>query len=105
MTIENKKDNSKLTITITGRLDTVAVPKLEETLKESSDGVTELVFDLANPESISSAGLRVLLSAQKTMNKQGSMKVINVGEEIMEILSNLNIPDGDIELLKGKYTL
>ena len=71
----------------------MAVPKLEETLKESSDGVTELVFDLANPEYISSAGLRVLLSAQKTMNKQGSMKVINVSEEIMEIFEITGFTD------------
>ncbi len=93
MTIESKKDAGKLTLTITGRLDTVAAPKLEETLKESYDGVTELVFDLAKLEYISSAGLRVLLSAQKTMNKQGSMKVINVGEEIMEIFEITGFTD------------
>lgn len=71
MTIENKKDNGKLTLTITGRLDTSTAPKLEETLKESYDNVTELIFDFQKLEYISSAGLRVLLSAQKTMNNRG----------------------------------
>ncbi|MBQ8135273.1 MAG: STAS domain-containing protein [Clostridia bacterium] len=93
MTIESKKDAGKLTLTITGRLDTSTAPKLEEELKASYDGVTELVFDLAKLEYISSAGLRVLLSAQKTMNKQGSMKVINVGEEIMEIFEITGFTD------------
>ncbi len=85
MTIESKRDNGKLTITLTGRLDTVTAPKLEETLREACNDVTVLIFDLAKLEYISSAGLRVLLSAQKTMNKQGSMKIINAREEIMEI--------------------
>ena len=93
MTIESKKDAGKLTLAITGRLDTSTAPKLEETLKESYDGVTELVFDLKKLEYISSAGLRVLLSAQKTMNRQGSMKVINVGEEIMEIFEITGFTD------------
>lgn len=93
MTIESKKDAGNLTLTITGRLDTVTAPKLEETLKGSYNGVTDLVFDLAKLEYISSAGLRVLLSAQKTMNKQGSMKVINVGEEIMEIFEITGFTD------------
>ena len=93
MTIESKKDAGKLTLIITGRLDTSTAPKLEETLKKSYDGVTELVFDLANLEYISSAGLRVLLSAQKTMNKQGLMKVIKVGEEIMEIFDITGFSD------------
>ena len=93
MTIESKKDTGNLMITITGRLDTSTAPKLEETLKESYDGVTELVFDLAKLEYISSAGLRVLLSAQKTMNNQGSMKVINAREEIMEIFEITGFTD------------
>ena len=93
MTIESKKDAGKLTLTITGRLDTSTAPKLEETLKGAYDGVTELVFDLAKLEYISSAGLRVLLSAQKTMNKQGSMQVVNVCEEIMEIFEITGFTD------------
>ena len=85
MTIESKKDAGKLTLTITGRLDTSTAPKLEEELKASYDGVTELVFDLAKLEYISSAGLRVLLSAQKTMNKQGTMKIVHVSEPVMDV--------------------
>ncbi len=93
MTIESKKDAGKLTLAVTGRLDTSTAPKLEKTLKYSYDGVTELVFDLKELEYISSAGLRVLLSAQKTMNKQGSMKVTNVCEEIMEIFEITGFSD------------
>lgn len=93
MTIESKKDAGKLTLTITGRLDTSTAPKLEEELKTSYDGITELVFNLAKLEYISSAGLRVLLSAQKTMNKQGTMKVINAPEEIMEIFEITGFTD------------
>lgn len=93
MTIESKRDNGKLTITLTGRLDTVTAPKLEETLRETCNDVTVLIFDLAKLEYISSAGLRVLLSAQKTMNKQGSMKVINACEEIMEIFDITGFTD------------
>ena len=93
MTIESKKDAGKLTLTITGRLDTSTAPKLEEELKTSYNGVTELVFDLAKLEYISSAGLRILLTAQKKMNKQGSMKVLNVGEEIMEIFEITGFTD------------
>ena len=93
MTIASKKDAGKPTLPITGRLDTSTAPKLEAELKTSYDGVTELVFDLANLEYISSAGLRVLLSAQKTMNKQGSMKVTNVCEEIMEIFEITGFTD------------
>lgn len=85
MTIENKKDANKLTLTIKGRLDTSTAPDLEGALKQSLDGVTELILDIEKLEYISSAGLRVLLTAQKTMSKQGSMKLINVCEEIMDI--------------------
>ncbi len=93
MTIESKKDAGRLTLAVTGRLDTSTAPGLEEALKESYDGVTELVFDLQKLEYISSAGLRVLLSSQKTMNKQGSMKVINAREEIMEIFEITGFTD------------
>ena len=93
MTIESKKDAGRLTFTVAGRLDTSTAPELETTLKTSYAGITELVFDLQKLEYISSAGLRVLLSAQKTMNKQGSMKVTNVCEEIMEIFEITGFTD------------
>ena len=78
-------EDAKLTVALEGRLDTTTSPELEQSLQESLDGVSELVMDLAGLEYISSAGLRVLLSAQKQMMKQGSMKVIHVSETVMEI--------------------
>lgn len=85
MTINKKQDGNDLTISLTGRLDTTTAPELDNDLKASLDGVEKLVFDFSGLEYISSAGLRVLLSAQKVMNKQGSMVVKNVSEEINEI--------------------
>ena len=85
MEIKKTLEGEKLTVAISGRLDTTTAPELEETLKESMDGISELVIDFTETEYISSAGLRVLLSAQKTMNKQGSMIVTGVNDVIMEI--------------------
>ena len=86
MTIYKERNEGALTVSLDGRLDTSTAPALEKTLSGSLDGVSELVLDFAGLEYISSAGLRVLLSAQKTMNNQGGMKLINVNEIIMEIL-------------------
>ncbi len=85
MEIKKTLEGEKLTVAISGRLDTTTAPELEEALKESMDGISELVIDFTETEYISSAGLRVLLSAQKTMNKQGSMIVTGVNDVIMEI--------------------
>lgn len=85
MTIEKKLDGSVLDVALQGRLDTTTSPQLENELKTALDGVTELIFDLAGLEYISSAGLRVLLSAQKTMNKQGSMTIRNVNSDVMDV--------------------
>ena len=85
MTISKELNGKTLTISVEGRLDTITSPELETELKSSLDGVTELIMDFEKLEYISSAGLRVLLSAQKTMNNQGSMKVINVNDTVMEI--------------------
>ncbi len=86
MNINKANEGDKLTIALEGRLDTTTSPQLEEELKGALDGIKELVFDFSGLEYISSAGLRILLSAQKMINKQdGSMKVTNVSEEIMEI--------------------
>ena len=68
-----------------GRLDTVTAPELESVLKDSLEGIRDLTFDFQDLEYISSAGLRILLSAQKTMSSQGKMVVKNVNETIMEI--------------------
>ena len=85
MTITKTQENEKLTVTIEGRLDTTTAPQLESELKSSLENVKELVFDIKELEYISSAGLRVLLTAQKTMNKQGKMTVIGASEAVMEI--------------------
>ena len=93
MTISKQAENGKLTVGVAGRLDTTTAPQLEEDLRNSLDGVNELVMDFSELEYISSAGLRVLLSAQKTMNKQGEMKVVHVGETIMEIFEVTGFSD------------
>ncbi len=85
MTIDKKQNGDDLTFTLEGRLDTTTAPQLEAELKRSLDGIKGLVFDIEKLEYISSAGLRVLLSAQKVMNKQGEMKITGANEVIMEI--------------------
>ena len=85
MTIEKNLNGTELTITIAGRLDTTTAPQLEADFKQSSGGVTKLVLDFAALEYLSSAGLRVLLAAQKVMNKQGEMIIKNVNDTINEI--------------------
>ncbi|WP_029231657.1 STAS domain-containing protein [Butyrivibrio sp. VCB2006] len=82
-----------LNISLEGRLDTMTAPDLETQLTASLGGVENLVFDLAKLEYISSAGLRVLLSAQKTMNKQGTMVVRNATEEVKEIFEVTGFSD------------
>ena len=85
MTINKTLEGSTLNIALEGRLDTTTSPELEAELHDKLTGITELNFDLKELEYISSAGLRVLLSVQKVMNRQGKMVVRNVRPEIMEI--------------------
>lgn len=85
MTITKEQEGNALTIRLEGRLDTVTSPELEKELMGALDDVTELTFDLEDLIYISSAGLRVLLSSQKIMNDKGTMKVIHVNNDIMEI--------------------
>ena len=84
MTINKALNGSELVMSLSGRLDTTTAPQLDDEIK-GLDGVEKLIFDFKGLEYISSAGLRVLLSAQKIMNKQGSMIIKNVSEEISEI--------------------
>ena len=91
--INKNLDGSTLVISLSGRLDTITAPQLEEEIKADIDGVTELVFDCTSLEYVSSAGLRVLLSAQKTMNDKGSMVVKNVSDEIQEIFDVTGFSD------------
>ena len=93
LNITKNTNASELTVSLTGRLDTTTAPELEKELKASLDGVPTLTIDMAAREYISSAGLRVLLSAQKTMNKQGEMKVVHVGDTIMEIFEVTGFSD------------
>lgn len=93
LNIEKKAEGSNLEISLTGRLDTTTAPDLENEIKGNIDGVENLVFNLENLDYISSAGLRVFLSTQKIMNKQGSMVVKNCAEEIMEIFEVTGFSD------------
>ena len=85
MTIDKQLNGSELTLSLTGRLDTTTAPELEAVIKENITGVTNLVMDFAGLEYLSSASLRVILSAQKAMNKQGEMVIRNVNETINEV--------------------
>ena len=93
MTIDKKQDGLKLTISVEGRLDTTTAPELESVIKSSLDGISELIMDFENLAYISSAGLRVLLSAQKVMNTQGSMVVKNINDDIAEIFDVTGFSD------------
>lgn len=85
MQINKTNDNDKLTIALEGRLDTLTAPQLDAEIQGKLDGVKSLVFDFNKLDYISSAGLRILLMAQKIMNKQGSMVVKNASPAIKEI--------------------
>ena len=93
MTIVEERNNNVLTLKIEGRLDTNTAPALEITINENLDGVTELILDMNQLTYVSSAGLRVLLSSQKKMNKIGTMKLIGVCEEVMEVFEMTGFVD------------
>ncbi len=85
MTIEKRQSGDKLEIAVSGRLDTNTAPQLEEAIKNSIGTSRELVFDFKELAYIASAGLRVLLFAQKVMNRQGSMSILHAGEDVMDV--------------------
>lgn len=91
--INKTPNDSAMVISLKGRLDTLTAPQLEEELNSATEGTENLVFDFSELEYISSAGLRVLLSAQKTMNTKGSMTVKNVSDEIREIFDVTGFSD------------
>ena len=93
MTIQKTQDGTALTLALEGRLDTTTAPELDSVVKSDLEGITNLTMDLEKLEYLSSAGLRVLLSAQKIMNKQGEMVVINTNETIMEIFEITGFSD------------
>ena len=91
--INKTVENGKAVLTLEGRLDTVTAPETESAVKEILPAITELTFDFQKLEYISSAGLRVLLSAQKAMNAQGKMTVTGVNETVMEIFEITGFSD------------
>ena len=93
MTITKTENENALTLTLEGRLDTTTAPQLEAEVNGSIAGVTDLVMDFEKLEYISSAGLRVLLAAQKIMNKQGEMKIIHVCDDIKEVFDITGFAD------------
>ena len=93
MTIEIKRNAEETTIKLVGRLDTTTAPALDKTINEDIAGTKNLVLDVKELEYISSAGLRVLLGAQKKMQKIGSMKLTNVREEVMEVFEMTGFAD------------
>ena len=93
MTIEIKKNAAETTIEIVGRLDTITAPALDKTINEDIGDTKNLVLDVKGMEYISSAGLRVLLGAQKKMQKIGAMTVKNVREEVMEVFEITGFAD------------
>ena len=93
MTIEVKRMGADAVIEISGRLDTTTAPVLDKTIGEDISENTNLTLDLKGLEYISSAGLRVLLSAQKRMQKRGSMKLRNASEEVMDVFEMTGFAD------------
>ena len=91
--IKKNIENGKAVFTLSGRIDTTTAPQLEKEVKASIDGISDLTMDMKNLDYISSAGLRVLLAAQKIMNKQGKMTILNVNETVMEIFEVTGFSD------------
>lgn len=93
MNITFEKNSENMTVFLEGRLDTTTAPQLENFLNENTSGIADLVFDFAKLEHISSAGLRVVLSSHKKMSKTGSLKLINVSNEVMEVFNVTGFSD------------
>ena len=93
MTIEKNRQGAELTVALEGRLDTVSAPEFDAIVKNELEGVDTLILDLKKLQDTSSAGLRVILVAQKTMNKQGKMILKNVAEAVMEVFEMTGLSD------------
>lgn len=93
MTISKTLSGTSLTLALEGRLDTVTAPELETELKDSLNGVETLTMDFSKLDYISSAGLRVLLSAHKTMSSAGGMKIVHVNEIVQEVFEVTGFSD------------
>ena len=100
MTVTTELDGTRLTVKAEGKIGTTSTPELEKAVKNNMKGVTELVFDFEKVGYLASAGLRVLLSAAKVMERQGSMKIIKVTEPVMDVFTFTGMADiMDIEKL------
>ena len=93
MTIGIAKETESLTMKLGGRLDTTTAPELEKAFEENMDVSKDLILDMKELEYISSAGLRVLLTAQKKMNQSGKMKLTGVSDEVMEVFEITGFSD------------
>ena len=93
MTIEKNRQGNELTVKLEGRLDTMSAPEFEVVVKNELDNVELFILDLAKLQYTSSAGLRTILLAQKTMNKQGKMILKNVRETVMEVFEMTGLSD------------
>ncbi len=93
MNISIEKDNGSVVMKLSGRLDTTTAPELENAINSEGDALKSLVLDFKEVNYISSAGLRVLLTAQKKMNVQGSMELVNVSEDVMDIFEMTGFAD------------
>lgn len=91
--IKKNIENEKATFVLSGRIDTITAPELEQEIKASVNGVTELALDMKKLDYISSAGLRVLLAAHRIMDKQGKMTILNANESVMEIFEVTGFSD------------
>ncbi len=93
MTVTSEQENKKLTMHISGRLDTITAPELKKEIDEISPEITELILDITDVDYVSSAGLRTLLSAHKKMSSTGSMKITGVCDVVMEVLEMTGFSD------------
>ncbi|MBR6102181.1 MAG: STAS domain-containing protein [Ruminococcus sp.] len=93
MKINKEQNGQTLTVTVDGRIDTLTSPKLEAELKSSLEGITELIFDFTKVDYVSSAGLRVLLNAQKTMDTKGEMVITGCSEDLIDVFEITGFAD------------
>ena len=93
LTLEKNRQGAELTVALDGRLDTVSAPDFEAVVRDELVGVETFILELANLQYTSSAGLRIILLAQKTMNKQGRMILKNVADGVMEVFEMTGLSD------------
>ena len=93
MDIKKTRNGDMFTLAFAGRMDSLTAPEFEADIAAMADDIAELVLDFAELEYVSSAGLRVILMAQKKMNRQGEMKIINANESVMEVFSMTGFTD------------